>query len=189
MTLTYPEFDARGERNLPSLFLETSSLPRGRRRGRCVRRRGGTGARRGRSRSATRALLDYLRERTASVSPTALESFLQCPFQYFARGLLRLQRPPPRPEKRLDFLTQGEIVHQVLARWWKDGGTSRRCSRRSSQEIAAQEHIPVCVPDRAGAQRDARRSAQVRARRVWTARRFAESRTELEFEYRAGPSR
>jgi ATP-dependent helicase/DNAse subunit B len=52
------------------------------------------------------------------MSPTSLETYLQCPFQYFGSRLLRLKPAPPRPEERLDFLTQGNIVHEVLARWY-----------------------------------------------------------------------
>ena len=65
-------------------------------------------------------LRDFLRQRTAKLSPTRLESFLQCPFQHFATRTLHLKPPPPRPEERLDFLTQGEIVHQVLAEWFRE---------------------------------------------------------------------
>jgi len=117
VTLSYPEFDARGERNLKSLFLEDSlekeqesptvrpqPLDRG---------RPGGGLRPG-----VRApqLLEVLREKTGSVSPTRLESYLQCPFQYFGRAVLHLKTRPARPQDRLDFLTQGNIVHAVLAR-------------------------------------------------------------------------
>lgn len=63
-------------------------------------------------------MLAYLHARTARLSPTGLEMFLQCPFQYFGGRLLRLREPPGRPEDRLDFLTQGNIVHSVLARWY-----------------------------------------------------------------------
>jgi RecB family exonuclease len=49
-----------------------------------------------------------------------LETYLQCPFQYFGSRLLRLKTAPPDPSKRLDFLTQGNIVHEVLARWWTE---------------------------------------------------------------------
>ena len=54
----------------------------------------------------TPALLEYLHTRTGKLSPTLLESYLQCPFQYFGSRLLRLKTAPPRPEERLDFLTQ-----------------------------------------------------------------------------------
>jgi ATP-dependent helicase/DNAse subunit B len=117
VTLSYPEFDARGDRNLPSLFLDDLILA-------------------GESSQAVRPaprtppaphapveirapdLLPVLREKTAKVSPTALEYYLQCPFQYFSLRTLRLKTAPPRPVDRLDFMTQGNIVHQVLAEWW-----------------------------------------------------------------------
>ena len=46
-------------------------------------------------------------------------TFLQCPFQYFTQRLMRLKTAPLRPEERLSFLEQGNIVHEVLAEWWK----------------------------------------------------------------------
>jgi ATP-dependent helicase/DNAse subunit B len=49
-----------------------------------------------------------------------LESYQQCPFQYFTGRLLRLQTAPLRPEERLDrnYQAQGNIVHRVLAEWY-----------------------------------------------------------------------
>lgn len=118
VTLSYPEFDARGERNLPSIYLEDvlqppadsvavrpapRSLPEPR----------------AAAQIAAPDLLDFLRRKTARLSPTALETFLQCPFQYFTQRLMRLKTAPPRPEERLSFLEQGNIVHAVLAEWWQ----------------------------------------------------------------------
>ncbi|HEX3743046.1 MAG TPA: PD-(D/E)XK nuclease family protein [Bryobacteraceae bacterium] len=119
-TLSFPESDARGERNLRSAFLEgwmveehPSVAVRPRPRGAA-----------GKSAAGIRSphLLEFVARKTARVSPTSLETYLQCPFQYFGRSLLRLKRSPLRPEERLDFLTQGEIVHEVLARWYADRG-------------------------------------------------------------------
>jgi len=118
VTLSYPESDARGERNLRSAYLEDWTIEE--RESRAVRPR----PRELREREIAPAgirrprLLEFLAQRTAKVSPTALESYLQCPFQYFGTRLLRLQPAPPRPEERLDFLTQGNIVHEVLAQWY-----------------------------------------------------------------------
>ena len=67
-------------------------------------------------------MLELLHEKTTRLSPTDLESFLQCPFQFFGRRTLRLKPAPSRPEDRLDFLVQGSIVHEVLAGWWADQG-------------------------------------------------------------------
>jgi ATP-dependent helicase/DNAse subunit B len=119
VTLSYPQCDARGERNLRSVYLEDSlleereSLPV---RPRPRDRRDPGGAPPAGIRSPR--LIELLRAKTARVSPTALENYLQCPFQYFGSRMLRLTTAPPRPEERLDFLTRGNIVHQVLAQWY-----------------------------------------------------------------------
>ena len=116
--LTYPLYDRRGERTLPSLFLE----------GRASMRVEGAVAAgpQPRSRRPERpaveirapGLLARLSERSARQSPTSLETFLQCPFEYFGSRTLRLRGAPLRPEERLDPLTQGDIVHEVLKEWW-----------------------------------------------------------------------
>jgi ATP-dependent helicase/DNAse subunit B len=114
-TVSYPQFDARGDRSVRSVFLddwreleETSHAvrPAPRQPAPPVPRA-----------IQAPAIFDFLRRRTSRLSPTRLESFLQCPFQHFANRTLHLQHRPPRPEERLDFLTQGNIVHEVLAEW------------------------------------------------------------------------
>jgi len=120
-TLSYPEFDARGERNLPSLYLEGLQLVA--EESRAVRPQPRyPGSPRGPAEIRGPGLLEFLRGKTARLSPTDLESFLQCPFQFFGRRTLRLKPAPARPEERLDFLTQGSIVHEVLAAWWASQG-------------------------------------------------------------------
>jgi hypothetical protein len=49
------------------------------------------------------------------LSPSSLDSFLQCPFQFFGRKTLRLRLRPPVPRDRLDARLQGNIMHSVLA--------------------------------------------------------------------------
>jgi ATP-dependent helicase/DNAse subunit B len=116
VTLSYPEFDARGDRHLPSLFLEDLGLEAEKTRTVRPRPRSPFAPPRPAAIVAP-ALLRVLREKTAKVSPSGLESYLQCPFQYFAGRTLRLRSAPPRPDERLDFSLQGEIVHAVLAEW------------------------------------------------------------------------
>jgi ATP-dependent helicase/DNAse subunit B len=53
---------------------------------------------------------------------TALESFLQCPFQYFARHTLALEPLPPSPGERLDFAALGSFLHRFLSEWLPAGG-------------------------------------------------------------------
>ncbi len=62
-----------------------------------------------------RQLLSQLKKLRGALSPTAIESYLQCPFQFFNRHLLRPEEPPAEPAERLDLLLQGNILHQTLA--------------------------------------------------------------------------
>ena len=141
VTLSYPEFDARGERNLPSIYLEdilepavdavpVRPLPRS-----LPQPRGG-------AEIAAPDLLDFLRRRTARMSPSALEAFLQCPFQYFTQRLMRLQTAPLRPEERLSFLEQGNIVHEVLAEWWREPRDVVPLFEQVFARHLEEEHIP-----------------------------------------------
>ncbi len=50
-----------------------------------------------------------------TLAPTSIESFLQCPFQFFAGRTLRLRQRPPVPRDRLDVLLQGSILHRAVA--------------------------------------------------------------------------
>lgn len=114
VALSYPRADPRGEQNIPSVFLdETAAEPSpvvavrpGRRGAACA--------------SAPPILrspgsIAALAERHASMKTTALESFAQCPFQFFARYTLRLKEPPQRPEERLSFILKGVVMHELLA--------------------------------------------------------------------------
>jgi len=70
---------------------------------------------------ASADLLPVLASRHSRFRPSSLESYLQCPFQFFGRETLRLEAAPPRPEERLDFRAQGTIVHAVLSEIHRDG--------------------------------------------------------------------
>src|SRR5512140_2417970 len=72
-----------------------------------------------------------------------MESFLQCPFQFFARKTLEVEPAPGLPEDRLDLPLQGRILHETLAEL-------TRCPRedpltalaRAFEEYCAKERIP-----------------------------------------------
>lgn len=49
------------------------------------------------------------------LAATSIESFLQCPFQFFANRTLRLNPRPAAPRDRLDARLQGSILHRALA--------------------------------------------------------------------------
>ncbi len=50
-------------------------------------------------------------------SPSSLERYIQCPFQFFAAHTLGLKGPPPAPEERIDDLLRGLIIHRTIALW------------------------------------------------------------------------
>jgi ATP-dependent helicase/DNAse subunit B len=51
------------------------------------------------------------------LSPSSVETYLQCPYQFFASRTLGLRQRPPAPRDRLDLLAQGQIIHAALAEW------------------------------------------------------------------------
>jgi RecB family exonuclease len=130
-------------------------------------------------------LLETLALRHESFGPRSLETYLQCAFQFFGRYTLHLHPAPLRPEQRLDFLTQGIIVHAVLA--------ERHNRSRALEEIFDATFARICddhrVPRgyRTGASRE-RMLADVRALvedAAWM--EGNEIRTEQDFRYRLGP--
>ena len=60
-------------------------------------------------------LLANLAKTHKALAATSIESFLQCPFQFFGRKTLRLRPRPKNPRDRLDVLLQGNIMHHALA--------------------------------------------------------------------------
>jgi len=142
LTLSYPQCDARGQRNLPSLYLDgvaaapspwKSLLPQPGDQG---------GAARPPAVIASRDLLETLALRHQAFRPTALESYLQCPFQFFGRDTLHLHAAPARPEQRLDFRTQGTIVHGVLAKLHRDTSQLEDAFESVFRDICARERVP-----------------------------------------------
>src|SRR5262249_51469906 len=51
---------------------------------------------------------------------------------------------PPRPEKRLDPLTQGQIVHEVLAAWWAEPRPIESIFEAVFARQLKEKRIPVC---------------------------------------------
>lgn len=138
LVLSYPESDVRAAPNLRSSFLDLEEVPVGS----AIRPRPVRAARLGDRRDIEDpGLLGYLRAKTATMSPSSLEGFLDCPFQYFARRTLGLDTRPLRPDDRLDFLLQGTIVHMALSRW-KPGLDPERVFDTVFQEICREKAVP-----------------------------------------------
>jgi RecB family exonuclease len=56
--------------------------------------------------------------------------------------VLRLEPPPPRPEKRLDFLAQGDIVHAALAEWYERPQDMTTLFERLFEDALEDLHVP-----------------------------------------------
>jgi RecB family exonuclease len=80
-------------------------------------------------------------DKTGRLSPSHLDSYSQCPFQFFAARTLRLKEPPSRPVERLDFAVQGNIVHAVLAEWCASGSDLAPIFQRIFEETCEQKRI------------------------------------------------
>jgi ATP-dependent helicase/DNAse subunit B len=62
-------------------------------------------------------LVVHINHRAKRFSPSGLECYARCPFQFFASRTLNLESLPDSPEERLSYLVQGNIVHDTLKRW------------------------------------------------------------------------
>ncbi len=115
--LSYARFDEKGEQSIRSFFLESAGPDTCEHRIRPRPSRSvpshGTVWIRG---DANAAKLAGIHRRLAA---TSIESFLQCPFQFFAGKTLRLNPRPPAPRDRLDVRMQGSILHRALAEYSK----------------------------------------------------------------------
>jgi ATP-dependent helicase/DNAse subunit B len=113
--LSCARFNEKGEDVLPSFFLSGSALSPCDTRVRPRPSRAIPAPRHASIRDTE--LLDRLAGMHKALGPTPIESFLQCPFQFFAARTLRLRPRPAAPADRLDVLLQGSILHRALAEW------------------------------------------------------------------------
>jgi len=140
VVLSYARFDEKGEETLPSFFLEGVDATPVEARVRPKPRR--------RVREADpapiqdEALLRDIAARRKTLSPTAIESFLQCPFQFFAKKTLKLRERPAAPRDRLDVLLQGTILHRALAEWIRAPLLGAEVLEQVFDEECAQRRVP-----------------------------------------------
>jgi PD-(D/E)XK nuclease superfamily len=120
--LSYARFNDKGDPQLRSFFLEGPGAPSSRTR--ILPKPVGQGHAPPNHRSID------LRTQHSKLSPTSIESFLQCPFQFFARKTLRLREPPAKPRDRLDVLLQGNILHRALAEGSLDSAFEDECQKK-----------------------------------------------------------
>jgi ATP-dependent helicase/DNAse subunit B len=130
LTLSFAEADSRGARNIPSQFLpERIFVAHSRILPAATRPARGPAADQG------------VRPTVRAFSPSALECFLDCPFQFFARYTLRLKTRPLAPRDRLDFMLQGTIVHQTLSEWHRNPQPIEPLFERIFADYCAQKAV------------------------------------------------
>jgi ATP-dependent helicase/DNAse subunit B len=172
VTLTYPRFDARGQQNLRSMFLEGLPAAAAWQPVRPAAR-----AAPGVTQPAAALAIPGLRV----FQPTALECYLQCPFQFFGRHTLKLQGAPVRPEERLDARTEGSIIHGVLAEVGSQGALLDEVFDRVFRRICERERIAPGYRTEACRLRMLRDLRALAADASWPGE--GQTRTEQKFQY------
>lgn len=142
VVMTYPQLNGKGEPNLPSFFLERarpfaeeSSAPV---RPAANRRRGGEP----RASINDEGLRAVLSTKALRLSPTGIEAYLQCPYQFFAQRVLRLAEPPDAAWDRQSPRIQGEIAHKVFELHYRDGIPVRAAFDEAFEAYARDEFFP-----------------------------------------------
>lgn len=120
LVLSWPEHDAEGRPTLRSFALDSVEEPVA---ARALRVKPSRWLERAPMPALqSNAVLAFVRAKHPVHRPTALESYLQCPFQFFASRTLELREAPAWPHERLDFLAQGNVIHAVLSDWHRGLG-------------------------------------------------------------------
>jgi ATP-dependent helicase/DNAse subunit B len=143
VALSYPELNDKGEQNLPSFLLEDArpyagpwaAVPT---QPRALRERSGeppAGIR-------DPALLERVATQHGTLHATAIETFLQCPFQFFAGKTLRLRPPPCDPWDRFNPKVQGNIVHETLHSHYEQAEPVQRAFESAFSRHCQKEQIP-----------------------------------------------
>ena len=88
-------------------------------------------------------LLAALADSTSSLTPSSIERFLSCPFQFFTEQILKLDELPAEPRDRFDARVQGTIIHAALATLDDcPAGWAESFGRIFAEHIAAQRILP-----------------------------------------------
>jgi ATP-dependent helicase/DNAse subunit B len=184
LVLSYPKADARGEQNLPSLYLDRFGLTPVTARPARPRIEAPRPPRPA-VRIAAPARLALLEAKHGVLSATALERFLQCAFQFFGKDTLRLRDVPSRPEDRLDFLFRGNVAHQVIREWTSEPQPLEALFDRVFEEAALEAGVQPGY-----------RAETIRLSLLNDLRRFTEdtqwpsgphTEAEVKFEYELAP--
>ncbi|MEO8096322.1 MAG: PD-(D/E)XK nuclease family protein [Acidobacteriota bacterium] len=138
--LSYPRYDAGGEEMLRSFYLAGSLGAEVAGRVRPAPAREIVAARAAPIQDT--ALLERLSVAHKMLSASSVDSYLQCPFQFFSRKTLRLRERPKVPRDRLDALLQGSILHHALAEWARMPLLGTAVLEQVFEEECAKAHVP-----------------------------------------------
>lgn len=134
--LSYPRFDEAGQSSLPSFFLpdtQPQSVE--------------TRVRPAPSRTIVFApyapiLDERFAARSSKLSASAIDSYVQCPFQFLMKKALRLVERPKAPRDRLNVLLQGSIIHRAFAEWSDKPLLGTALLEEAFDLMCAEERVP-----------------------------------------------
>ena len=140
VVLSYPRLNEKGEETLPSFFLEGAQVMA------CDAPVRPAPARAVATPPAPEirdpALANQLARLHRKLSPSHVETYLQCPFQFFASRSLRLRERPAAPRDRLNVLVQAQIIHAALAEWARFPLLGNGVLDRVFEQECSRLHIP-----------------------------------------------
>ena len=142
IVLSYPVLNAKADANLPSFLIE---------RAKPFTDEGSVDARpaplgpRG-SEPYPGIFDEQLRSRFAEkhsvIAASAIEAYLQCPYQFYIQRSLRLEDSVADPWERLDPIVQGDIAHAVLERVYRHGRPIEDAFNEIFARTCAEKHVP-----------------------------------------------
>jgi ATP-dependent helicase/DNAse subunit B len=84
------------------------------------------------SEAAKQALREWISSEAKALSATRLESFWNCPFQWYGKQLLKLEKIEERdPLAGLDPLTRGKLLHELLEEFYRQEREAGRAANSS----------------------------------------------------------
>lgn len=147
LTLTYPRADEDGSPLLRSFFLGREgggSAPAARTTSAAPGRNPLPAGLREQDRNA--AAKRHVRDGTEGLqqfSPSGLETFLQCPYRFFAGNTLRLRGRPEASQFRLGAQTSGSVIHKTIHHWSLEGGGIVEILDRVFADALTEAHLKL----------------------------------------------
>lgn len=117
LVLTYPESDEGGRVNIRSFFIETPKDDDTNAPGVHVKETPADFQEPRQERLHVKGVKESMLALHGHFRPSAVETYLKCPFLFFGQHTLKLEGAPEDPEWRINNLLAGTMVHETLRRW------------------------------------------------------------------------